>query len=48
VIIPSAIYGLEASGRAMRMDGILIEFEPVVESDAPPDQQILARIKEEI
>jgi formylmethanofuran dehydrogenase subunit B len=48
VVIPSAISGLEAGGSAMRMDGILIEFEPVVESDLPSDQQILSRIKEEI
>jgi formylmethanofuran dehydrogenase subunit B len=48
VVIPSAIYGLEAGGSAMRMDGILIDFEPVVESDLPSDQQILSRIKEEV
>jgi formylmethanofuran dehydrogenase subunit B len=48
VVIPSAIYGLEAGGSAMRMDGISIEFEPVVEADLPSDQQILSRIKEEV
>jgi formylmethanofuran dehydrogenase subunit B len=48
VVIPSAIYGLEAGGSAMRMDGIKIDFEPVVKSDLPSDQEILSRIKEEI
>jgi formylmethanofuran dehydrogenase subunit B len=48
VVIPSAIYGLEAGGSAIRMDAAKIEFEPVVESELPSDQEILARIKEEI
>jgi formylmethanofuran dehydrogenase subunit B len=30
------------------MDGVRIEFEPIVKSDLLSDEQILARIKEEI
>lgn len=48
VVIPSAMYGLEAGGSAIRMDGVRIEFEPIVKSDLLSDEQILARIKEEI
>jgi formylmethanofuran dehydrogenase subunit B len=48
VVIPSAIYGLEAGGTAVRMDGAEVRFEPVVESELLSDGQILARIKEEI
>lgn len=48
IVIPAAIYGLEAGGSAIRMDGAKIEFEPVVKSDLLTDEQILARIKEEI
>jgi formylmethanofuran dehydrogenase subunit B len=48
VVIPSAMYGLEAGGSAIRMDGVRIEFEPIVKSDLLTDEQILARIKEEI
>ncbi len=48
VVIPSAIYGLEAGGSAMRMDGVKIEFEPVVSTDLMTDEQILTRIKEAI
>ncbi len=48
VVIPSAMYGLEAGGSALRMDGVKIEFEPFVKSDLPSDEEILNRIKEEI
>jgi formylmethanofuran dehydrogenase subunit B len=48
VVIPCAMCGLEADGRAIRMDGAEIKFEPVVKSDLLSDEQILARIKEEI
>ncbi len=48
VVIPSAIYGLEAGGSAVRMDGVKIEFEPVVSTDLMTDEQILTRIKEAI
>ena len=48
VVIPSAMYGLEAGGRAIRMDGVKIEFEPIVNSDLLSDEQILKRLKEEI
>lgn len=48
VVIPSAMYGLEAGGSAIRMDGVKILFEPVASSDLPTDEAILARIKEAI
>ena len=48
VVIPSAIYGLEAGGSAIRMDGGKVQFEPVTASDLPTDEAILARIKEAI
>ncbi len=48
VVIPSAMYGLEAGGSAIRMDGVRIEFEPFVKSDLMTDEQILTKIKEAI
>ncbi len=48
VVIPSAMYGLEAGGSAIRMDGVRIEFEPFMKSDLMTDEQILTRIKEAI
>jgi formylmethanofuran dehydrogenase subunit B len=48
VVIPSAIYGLEAAGSAIRMDGSKIEFERIASSEALTDEEILVRIKEEI
>lgn len=48
VVIPSAISGLEAGGTALRMDGVRISFEPLVESDNLSDEQILTRIMEAV
>ena len=48
VVIPSAMYGLEAGGTAIRMDGVKIAFEPVIKSDLLSDEQGLARITEAI
>jgi formylmethanofuran dehydrogenase subunit B len=48
VVIPSAISGLETGGTALRMDGVRISFEPLVESDNLSDEQILTRIMEAI
>ncbi|MDM7939344.1 MAG: formylmethanofuran dehydrogenase subunit B [Methanothrix sp.] len=48
VVIPSAISGMEAGGTALRTDGVKISFEPIIESDLPSDEQILARILEAI
>jgi len=48
VTIPSAISGLEAGGSALRMDGVKIEFEPVIESDYRSDVEILSRIMEAV
>ncbi|NYT01217.1 MAG: formylmethanofuran dehydrogenase subunit B [Methanosarcinales archaeon] len=46
VVIPSAASGLEAGGSALRMDGVEIKFDGVVESERMTDLEILARIKE--
>ena len=48
VVIPSAMYGLEAGGTAIRMDGMKIAFEPVIKSDLLSDEQVLAKIMEAI
>lgn len=48
VVIPSAMYGLESGGSALRMDGVKIQFDAFVESDLPSDEEILNRIREEI
>jgi len=48
VVIPSAMYGLEAGGTAIRMDGVKIAFEPVIKSDLLSDEQVLTRIMEAI
>ncbi|MHC1631319.1 MAG: formylmethanofuran dehydrogenase subunit B [Methanotrichaceae archaeon] len=48
VTIPTAIPGLDSGGTALRMDGVKIEFEPVVESDYLSDAEILARLEEAV
>jgi len=48
VVIPSAMYGLEAGGSCLRLDGKKIEFDPIIKSERLSDEQILARIKEAI
>ena len=48
VTLPSAMYGLEAAGTALRMDGVKVEFQPIVESSLMPDREILKRIGEAV
>ena len=48
VVIPSAMYGLEAGGTAIRMDGLKISFEPIIESDLLSDEELLRRIIEAV
>ena len=48
VVIPSALSGMEAGGTAVRMDGVKIRFEPIIESKMPTDEEILTRIMEAI
>jgi formylmethanofuran dehydrogenase subunit B len=48
VVIPSAMSGLEAAGTALRMDGVEIEFHPLVDSSLMPDSEILKRIGEAV
>jgi len=45
-VIPSAASGMEAGGSALRMDGVEIRFDAVMESDRVADLEILARIRE--
>jgi formylmethanofuran dehydrogenase subunit B len=46
VVLPTAMYGLEAGGTAIRMDGVKIGFEKIIESDLLSDEEILRRIME--
>jgi formylmethanofuran dehydrogenase subunit B len=48
VVIPSALTGLEAGGTAVRMDGVKVNFEPIMKSELLTDEQILVRIMEAI
>ncbi|MCJ7444560.1 MAG: formylmethanofuran dehydrogenase subunit B [Methanotrichaceae archaeon] len=48
VVIPSAMSGLESGGKAVRMDGVRISFEPIFESNLLSDEEILTRIMEAI
>jgi formylmethanofuran dehydrogenase subunit B len=48
VVIPSAIHGLEAGGSAVRMDGVKIDFDPILSASTLSDVQILGMIKEAI
>ncbi|MCS7121240.1 MAG: formylmethanofuran dehydrogenase subunit B [Archaeoglobaceae archaeon] len=41
IIIPSAIYGLEAEGSAYRMDGVVLRLKKVVDSPYWTDEDIL-------
>lgn len=48
VVIPTALSGIETGGSALRMDGVRIEFDPIVKSEYPSDEEVLSRILEEI
>ncbi|MCX8206972.1 MAG: formylmethanofuran dehydrogenase subunit B [Methanothrix sp.] len=48
VVIPTALSGIEAGGSALRMDGVRIEFDAIVKSEYPSDEEVLSRILEEI
>ena len=50
VVIPSAMYGIEAGGSAIRADGVKIEFQAFLKPgpDLLTDEQILTRIKEAV
>lgn len=48
VVIPSATAGIEAEGTAYRMDGIPIRLKKVIDSEFPPDREILQEIIERI
>ncbi len=48
VVIPCATAGIEAEGTAYRMDGIPLRLKKVVNSEFPPDREILERIIERL
>lgn len=48
VVIPSATAGIEAEGTAYRMDGIPIRLKKIIDSEFPPDREILQEIIERI
>jgi formylmethanofuran dehydrogenase subunit B len=48
VVIPSTLSGMEAGGTAVRMDGVKIKFEPIIDTKLLSDEQILSCIMEAI
>ena len=48
VTIPCALGGVEAGGKAVRMDGVEVEIRKIVETDNLSDEEILTRIMEAI
>ena len=46
VYINTAISGVESGGSAIRMDGVKVNFEPVIETNNPSDEVILKKIME--
>ncbi len=48
VTIPCAVSGVEAGGTAVRMDGKVVNLTKILEANYPSDEEILARIMEEI
>jgi len=46
VYINTAISGVESGGSATRMDGILVNFKPIVETKHPSDETVLMKIME--
>lgn len=48
IVIPAATAGIEAEGTAYRMDGIPLRLKKVVNSEFPPDREILEHIIEKI
>jgi formylmethanofuran dehydrogenase subunit B len=46
VHINTAISGVESGGSAIRMDGTLVSFKPIVETKNPLEEYILKRIME--
>lgn len=46
--IPSALSGVECGGSAIRMDGVRVDFEPMIETSKLSDEEILRRVMEEV
>lgn len=46
VYISTAIGGVESGGSAVRMDGVKVDFKPVVETKRPSDEAVLKEIME--
>jgi len=48
ITIPSALSGVECGGKAIRMDGTVIELTEIIDSNYMSDEEILSRIMEAI
>lgn len=48
VTIPCAVSGIEVSGTAVRLDGLIREISSVIQSDSLSDEVIIRRIMEEL
>ncbi len=48
VSIPSALSGVECAGTAVRMDGVEVTLKKIIDTGRLSDEQIIARIMEEI
>lgn len=48
VTIPSALSGVECAGTAVRMDGVDVTLKKIIDTGRLSDEQIIARIMEEI
>ena len=46
VTIPSTLSGVECGGSAIRMDGVKVDFNPVMETDKLSDEEIITKIME--
>lgn len=46
VYISTALSGVESEGSATRMDGVKVDFKPVVETKRPSDEAVLKKIME--
>jgi formylmethanofuran dehydrogenase subunit B len=46
IYINSAISGVDSGGSAIRMDGVKVSFEPVIETNYPSEEEILKKIME--
>ncbi len=48
VVLPTALYGVDAAGTAYRMDGVPIRLRKVIDSSRPTDEEVLEEITDRI